>query len=72
MKLIDCTLSVGAPGPTVNDCCTCGAALQVASPGWLASIVQVPAAANLTVAPESEHTELLAESIVNVTAMPLV
>ena len=27
---------------TLNDCCTCGAALKLALPGWLALMVQVP------------------------------
>src|SRR5579875_409720 len=44
----------GAPGATaftMKDCDTCGAALNAAPPAWLASIMQVPAATNVTVPP---------------------
>ena len=65
MKVIVCE-----PLPTVNDCCTCGAALKFALPAWLASITQVPAPMKLTVAPETEHTEVALESMVKTTDRP--
>ena len=36
---------------TVMFCVTCGAALKLAFPAWLAAIVQVPAATPVTVLP---------------------
>jgi hypothetical protein len=70
VKLIDCTLGAGAPGPTVNDCCTCGAAVCVASPGWSASIVQVPAPTSATDDPETVQTPALLASAEKTTARP--
>jgi hypothetical protein len=49
-------VSVGE-GPTLNDCWARGAALYSVLPGWLASIVHVPAAMKLTAGPLSTHTE---------------
>ena len=42
----------------------------MALPAWLASIVHVPLALKVTLEPEMEHTELLAESIAKVTGLP--
>src|SRR6185295_4148261 len=55
---------------TGNDCCTCGAGFQLASPGWFALITQVPAPMNDTVEPEIVHTVLADASIVKITARP--
>src|SRR5262245_43816104 len=48
------------------DCCTAGAALNVASPAWLATTAQVPAALIVTVAPAIEQAPLA----LNVTGKP--
>src|SRR3954462_15181617 len=56
--------------PTVNDCWTCGAALKLALPAWLASITHVPAPVNERVAPEIEHTADATGSIVKLTVSP--
>lgn len=56
---------VGAPGAdavTVKVCVTLGAAaLKFASPGWLATIVQVPAERNAALAPEIVQTPRVVE-----------
>jgi len=49
-------VSVGE-GPTLNGCRARGAALYSVLPGWLASIVHVPAAMKPTADPLSTHTE---------------
>ena len=69
MKLIDWTLGAGGP-PIVNDCCACGAAPCVASPGWSASIVHVPAPVDETVEPETVQTETLLGFAVKTTGSP--
>ena len=54
---------VWAPEPTAKDCCTGAAAFQLASPAWLASMMQAPTASYVTVAPsvpEVEHTDVVA------------
>src|SRR6185503_5674780 len=53
---------------TLKLCETCGAALYVASPGWLALMVQVPAATRVTVVPETVQTEPVPE--LNATGRP--
>src|SRR4051794_21075758 len=63
-------LMLWAPGPTANDCCTCGAALKFVSPAWLASITHVPAPVNDTVAPAIEHTPAEPALIVNAARRP--
>ena len=45
----------------VKDCWTCGAAFQLASPAWLALIVQVPTATKVTVVPDTVQTPVVAE-----------
>src|SRR5262249_54462012 len=59
-----------APSATAKDCCTCGAALYVASPAWLASMTHVPTPINDTVEPASEHTDVAAASSVKGTGDP--
>ena len=56
--------------PTTNDCCASGAAFQSASPAWLASTTQVPAAVNVTSAPEMEHTDAALASMLKATGNP--
>ena len=51
---------VWLPLLTVNDCCTWGAAFQLALPAWLASIVQVPTVTKVTVVPEMVQTLVVA------------
>src|SRR3954447_1139438 len=67
---VDVNVIVWLPLTTGNDCCTCGAALKLALPAWLASMTQVPAPMNDTVEPEIEHTDVAVASIVNVTGRP--
>src|SRR6185295_10016852 len=55
---------------TANDCCTCDAGFQLASPAWLALMTQVPAPMNDTVEPAIVHTVLAEASMVNVTVSP--
>jgi hypothetical protein len=55
---------------TVTGCCACGAGSYSLLPAWFASILQVPAATKLTVAPEIVQTELVDASMLNVTASP--
>ena len=69
VKLIDWTLGAGGP-PIVNDCWTCGAGPYVASPGWSASTVQVPAPVNETVEPETVQTETLLGFALKTTGRP--
>ena len=69
MKLIDWTLGAAGP-PIVNDCWTCGAGPYVASPGWSASTVQVPAPVNETVEPETVQTETLLGFALKTTGRP--
>ena len=57
-------------GPTANDWCACGAACQLALPGWSASMVQVPAAVKLTVVPLIVQTPALAAAMPRLTARP--
>ena len=52
---------VWSPLLTVNDCCTWGAAFQLALPAWLALIVQVPTVTKVTVVPEMVQTLVVAE-----------
>jgi hypothetical protein len=49
---------------TENECCTCAAALYVASPAWFAFNVHVPGAWKLTTPLEMEHTPAEDESTV--------
>lgn len=56
-------------GEMVKERCTCGAALNVASPLWLALIVQVPAETSVTVVPET--VQVLEVADVKVTESPL-
>src|SRR5665213_3434613 len=46
---------------TAKDCCAWGAGSYSSLPGWSASILHVPNARKLTVDPESEQTEGVAE-----------
>ena len=69
MKLIDWTLGADGP-PIVNDCCTRGAASWVASPGWSALTVHVPAATKLTVGPETVQIPALDAAAEKTTARP--
>jgi hypothetical protein len=66
----DVKVIVCEPLPTANDCCTCGAALKLVFPAWLASMTHVPTALKLTVEPLMEHTEVALESMVKVTVSP--
>ena len=59
MKSIVWALSDGAGLPTLNDCCTCVAGRKEPTPGWLASIVHVPASSAVTVAPAIAQTDAL-------------
>ena len=52
---VEVDVDVGA-APTAKDCCVCGAGSYWPLPAWLASIVHVPTAMKLTVAPATEHT----------------
>ena len=70
MKLIVWALSDGAGLPTAKDCCTGAAEWNVASPGWLASIVQVPASSAVTVAPEIAQTDALDWATASATGSP--
>ena len=54
----------------MNDCCTCGAGSCVASPGWSASTVQVPAPVSETVEPETVHTDALLGFALKTTGRP--
>ena len=71
---VDVNVIVCEPLPTLNDCCSCGAAAYSALPAWLASIAHMPAPWKLTVEPEvlpdSMHMELLTGSIVRTTGSP--
>jgi hypothetical protein len=48
--------------------CTCVAAFQLVSPGWLALIVQVPTVTKVAVVPETVQTLVVAD--VKTTARP--
>ena len=70
VKLIDCTLCDGVALRTENDCCACGAARYLVSPGWFASIVHVPAPIGVTVEPVTAQMPASAGSAVNTTGSP--
>src|SRR5688500_7205973 len=56
------TGAAGAMAATANDCVTVGAASVAASPGWSASIVQVPADTNVRAPPAvMVHTPVVVE-----------
>ena len=56
---------------TVTVCWTwVTAAWYRVSPAWLASRMQVPGLLKVTVDPEIEHTEPLAESMLKITGLP--
>jgi len=55
---------------TVIVCWAWGAGWYCALPAWLASMTQLPCWLKVTVEPESEHTEVLEESMVKVTGLP--
>jgi hypothetical protein len=62
---------VGAPGTVAvirKLCRTCGAGLKFVFPAWSAATVQVPAVSIVTLAPDTEQTELVVE--LKVTASP--
>ena len=65
---LEVKLIVWLPLLIVNDCCTCGAAFQLALPAWLALIVQVPTLMRLMVEPETVQVGVVAE--VKVTLRP--
>jgi len=52
----------GAVPVTVTVYGTCAAAWYLASPAWLASMVQVPSSLKVTVEPLTEHTATVAEA----------
>ena len=57
---------VWSPWPTVNECWTCAADVQLALPDWLASMVQRPTPWSVTVVPATVQTDVVSE--VNTTA----
>ena len=65
VKVIVCEL-----WPTENDCCTCGAGFQLASPDWLPSRMHVPTAWNETTPEVMEQIPLDAASTVIVAGSP--
>jgi hypothetical protein len=57
--------------PTLNGCCTCGAAPYCVFPAWLASILQVPEGdTKLDVAPAMWQPDVEEWSMEKVTGLP--
>ena len=65
---VEVKVIVCGPLPTENDWLVCGAGAYSPLPAWLASIVHVPAALKLTVAPDTVQTLGVAEEKVTAEA----